>query len=297
MKITIVCGLLGSGKTTFIRNIAKGSTQKTVVLVNDFGKAGIDGEVFSASGIDSVELPSGCICCTLRFDLITSIKKIMAEYNPDHLIIEPSGIASPSGVIEALGEMGLRQYSIIGIVDSTEFVELYEAEVYSGFFEEQVSLSDIVLINKIDLIDEDLANKTAALVNTINPGAIVYRTVRAALDEPLPEGPEERTGNKTKGKRLNFETLSLTLTGSISARSVEDFFRELAGGRFGNIIRGKGLLNTDIGPQKFDLTFGNMESAVFNNRVTESRIVIIGYNLDMALIMKAANDRWETLIL
>src|ERR1039458_9521778 len=99
MKITIVSGLLGSGKTTFIQHIAATTPLKTVVLVNDFGKAGIDGEIFSGAGIDSIELPSGCICCTLKFDLITSIQKIIHEYAPEHLIIEPSGIASPSGVI------------------------------------------------------------------------------------------------------------------------------------------------------------------------------------------------------
>jgi G3E family GTPase len=60
MKTTVVCGLLGSGKTTFIRNFVKGGTEKIVVLVNDFGEAGIDGEIFSAGGIESVELPSGC---------------------------------------------------------------------------------------------------------------------------------------------------------------------------------------------------------------------------------------------
>ena len=78
MKTTIVCGLLGSGKTTFIKNHIKHAAEKTVVLVNDFGAAGIDGEIFSASGIESVELPSGCVCCTLKLDLITTIKKVIA---------------------------------------------------------------------------------------------------------------------------------------------------------------------------------------------------------------------------
>ena len=72
MKTTIVCGLLGSGKTTFIRSFVKHRHERTVVLVNDFGAVGIDGEVFSAGGIESVELPSGCVCCTLKFGLITT---------------------------------------------------------------------------------------------------------------------------------------------------------------------------------------------------------------------------------
>ena len=78
MKTTVVSGMLGTGKTTFIGQLLKESRARTVVLVNDFGALGIDGEVFSASGIDAVELPSGCVCCTLKFDLITTIERIRA---------------------------------------------------------------------------------------------------------------------------------------------------------------------------------------------------------------------------
>src|SRR5512135_775493 len=83
MKTTIVTGLLGSGKTTFIRHFLREAKERTVVLVNDFGKAGIDGEIFSAGGIESVELPSGCVCCTLKFDLITTVRKIIGNLAPE----------------------------------------------------------------------------------------------------------------------------------------------------------------------------------------------------------------------
>src|SRR5512147_2662837 len=115
MLITVVCGLLGSGKTTFIRNYVRGLTGRVVVLVNDFGAAGIDGEIFSAGGIETIELPSGCVCCTLRFDLITTIKKIAKEFEPEHLVIEPSGVASPSAVLEALEDAGAGPASVVGI--------------------------------------------------------------------------------------------------------------------------------------------------------------------------------------
>ena len=110
MKTTVVCGLLGSGKTTFIRNFAARVRRKTVVLVNDFGKTGIDGEILSRRGIESVELPSGCVCCTLKFDLITTVQRIMKQFSPEHLLIEPSGVASPSGVLEALESAGVSRH-------------------------------------------------------------------------------------------------------------------------------------------------------------------------------------------
>src|SRR5512140_184771 len=102
MKTTIVTGILGAGKTTFIQTFLKESKEKAVVLVNDFGRSGIDGDVFSAEGIEYIELPSGCVCCTLKVDLITTVQRIIRDFSPDHLVIEPSGIAAPSGVLEAL---------------------------------------------------------------------------------------------------------------------------------------------------------------------------------------------------
>ena len=182
MKTTVVCGLLGSGKTTFIRNFVTGSSEKTVVLVNDFGKTGIDGEIFSAGGIESVELPSGCVCCTLKFDLITTIHRIVKQFSPGHLLIEPSGVASPSGVLEALESVGIGPASVIGIVDATEFTELYDSGMYGSFFQDQIVNSDVILVNKTDLADESAIAAAERLIGSINPRAIQFRTVNARID-------------------------------------------------------------------------------------------------------------------
>lgn len=78
MKTTVVSGMLGSGKTTFIGNLLRDAGERAVVLVNDFGALGIDGEIVAAGGVEAVELPSGCVCCTLKFDLITTIERVIA---------------------------------------------------------------------------------------------------------------------------------------------------------------------------------------------------------------------------
>src|SRR5512139_1822259 len=156
MRTTVVCGLLGAGKTTFIRNFLGRGEERAVVLVNDFGAAGIDGEIFSAGGIESVELPSGCVCCTLKFDLITTIQKISKEFSPEHLLIEPSGVASPSAVLEALTSAGAGLVSVVGIIDATEFTELYDSGMYGSFFEDQITHADVILVNKTDLVREEM---------------------------------------------------------------------------------------------------------------------------------------------
>ncbi|TAN40554.1 MAG: GTP-binding protein [Nitrospirae bacterium] len=300
MKTTIVCGLLGSGKTTFIRNMVSASPLRTVVLVNDFGKAGIDGDLFADAGIDSVELPSGCVCCSLRSDLITTIRKIRAEHAPEQLIIEPSGIASPDGVIGALEELGIRQYSVIGVVDVSEFLELYEAEMYGDFFREQITSSDIILINKADRADEDLLKRTTALIESLNPRAVIYRTVKAVISEPLPEVPEARqaaSGSTAHRGRLRFDTISLSLAGDISHASMEAFLGDLGSERFGRVVRVKALLQTDRGPARFDLAYGNISSSLMNNPVRENRVVIIGEYLETGLINAEASRHWQAALI
>lgn len=193
MKTTVVCGLLGAGKTTFIRNFVTGRTEKTVVLVNDFGITGIDGEIFSADGIESVELPSGCVCCTLKFYLITTIQRIVKQFSPEHLLIEPSGVASPSGVLEAIESAGIGTASVIGIVDVTEFTELYGSGMYGSFFEDQIVNSDVILMNKIDLANEHLIAETERMISSINPRAILFRTRNAKIDAPLSVEPRVRS--------------------------------------------------------------------------------------------------------
>jgi G3E family GTPase len=286
MKTTVVCGLLGSGKTTFIKNFVSAGREKTVVLVNDFGKAGIDGELFSAGGIESVELPSGCVCCTLKFDLITTIQRIVKQFSPEHLLIEPSGVAAPSGVLEALESARTGPASVIGIVDVTEFTELYESGMYGSFFEDQIVNSDVILVNKTDLTDEPTIAAAERLVGSINPLAVLLRTVNATFNIPLPDAPLHREIHAS-GCHLHFETLSFRLDNRPVVDAFKIFFDDLAGGLYGSVARAKALINTAEGPYRFDSTFGKVNMVRFGKDVEESRLVVIGDGLDSAGIGQA----------
>jgi G3E family GTPase len=277
MKTTVVAGLLGAGKTTFIQNSIRTGTERVVVLVNDFGAAGIDGEVLSAEGIDTVELPSGCVCCTLRSDLITTIARIIKDFSPDHLMIEPSGIASPSGVLDALDSLGIAPVTVIGIVDATEFQELYEAEIYGAFFRDQVAAADIILINKTDLASEEVVKRTVGIIETLNPGALLFRTVNAGMDA-APKISISRKQVSSPAPHLHFSTISLKPAGKSDMDTVRSFFDGLAKGTFGNVVRAKALLETEKGPFRFDLTYGKIDVAPFAP-VSENRIVVIGNEL------------------
>lgn len=280
MKTTVVSGMLGSGKTTFIGHLLCDSRERTVVLVNDFGALGIDGEVFSAAGIEAVELPSGCVCCTLKFDLITTVERIRAGFDPEHLVIEPSGVASPSGVLEALESAGVGRVSVVGIVDATEFLELHEAGMFGTFFRDQIVNADVILVNKTDLAGPDATSRTAAVIETLNPAAILLRTVQARIEGPLPESRGAREVVTAGHVHFRFDAVSLRIPAGATFEAMERLMTDLAAGCCGNVVRAKALVATDRGPWRFDLAFGNRSSAAFPQPVADGRIVVIGEAVD-----------------
>jgi len=279
MKTKVVCGMLGAGKTTFIRNLLANSDERTVVLVNDFGKTGIDGEILSAGGIETIELPSGCVCCTLRFDLITTIQQIRERFSPEHLVVEPSGIASPSGVLEVLASLRISPVSVICVIDPREFTDVYETQMYGNFFEDQVRNADIVLINKTDLADSETIDHAESIVAEMNPSAITFRTVDANPDAQLPDVGGDHTNPVCSDAHIDMDSMSLTVKTGIPFTTVKDLFDELTRGLYGKIARAKALVQTDKGPYRFDLSAGRVDATPFDRNIDDCRIVVIGKDL------------------
>ncbi len=157
-KIFIISGFLGAGKTTLLKRILNFSDDlsKTVVLVNEFGKVGIDGALIkSTAAADIVELSSGCICCSLKIDMIQSLQILRYDYSPERIIIEATGVADPLSIIEALEDRALAPYfcleKTVTVVDS-DFWEAREA--FGHVFKSQMKQADIILLNKIDALDK-----------------------------------------------------------------------------------------------------------------------------------------------
>lgn len=279
MKTKVVCGMLGAGKTTFIRNLVTHSDERTVVLVNDFGKAGIDGEILNAGGIESIELPSGCVCCTLRFDLITTIQQIRERLSPERLVVEPSGLASPSGVLEVIASLGINPVTVICVIDPREFIDVYDTQMYGTFFEDQVRNADIVLINKIDLADAETTDHAESIVADMNPTAITFRTINTILEKPLPEVGGDHANPVNSDAHIDVESISLEIERGVSFSTVEDLFDGLTRGLYGKIARAKALVQTDNGPYRFDLSGGRVDITPFEKNIEKGRIVVIGQDL------------------
>ena len=186
MIVDIVFGFLGSGKTTFIIKALErwGTEEKIVVLVNEFGDVGIDGDLLTGQGGDVVELPSGCICCTLQTDFRSQMLEISRTIHPDRVIIEPTGVATIAqirSIVEAqLFEKTIEKINNILIADATGFMNLYKANRH--FVESQVGNARLALLNKCDRVDKRKAMVIQGAILAINPELTVLMTEFGAVD-------------------------------------------------------------------------------------------------------------------
>ncbi len=176
MKIHVVGGFLGSGKTTLLIRIAQRYVEdgkKVTILVNEAGEIGVDGATINNNGLNSIQLQEGCICCTLSGTLQSTMRDIEREFDPDILIIEPTGLALPHKVRELIrGTVTEDDVNTIGICDAMRFDKLREKK--EDFLRMQLQRSDVLWINKIDAVDFDKVFEVSSWLRSICPGVPIF---------------------------------------------------------------------------------------------------------------------------
>jgi len=178
MFTCIVGGFLGSGKTTLLMEMAKrcrSSGMSVAILVNEMGEVGIDGATLKAEGYDALELPDGCICCSLSGTLQNALKSIDRDIHPDILIIEPTGLALPHKVKELVHTSLIdSDYTIIiGIADAKRFHELMRTK--EEFFKRQLFAADTIMITKSDLVSDEEIRTIRNMIHSIYPDKRIMR--------------------------------------------------------------------------------------------------------------------------
>lgn len=185
IPVTVLAGFLGSGKTTLLNHILKNNNGLRIALiVNEFGEVGIDNELIIGADEEIVELNNGCLCCSVRGDLIKGIKKLIkGKKQFDYLVIETTGLANPGPVAQTFFmpemEKVTRLDSIITVVDGENFRRNLENSQTAA---EQIGFADIILLNKMDLVSEEQAKAIEADILKLNPYARILHSQHSQVD-------------------------------------------------------------------------------------------------------------------
>lgn len=249
LPVTIICGFLGAGKTTLINHLLRNPESETLaVLVNDFGSINIDRELIKVEAKNQIELSNGCICCTIQDDLVAgliSLTRMGQSFT--RVIVECSGVSHPAGVLKIFEtETVERLFTVDGVfclVDADAFPALDYQN--TELVIDQAAMSDIVLLNKIDLASEDAVKETAATLLEAQSKMKIHYVEQAAIAPAIlfgPAAPERSSATSLSPDNTHdndFETAAFQWDASVN---VGDFARMIEALPV-TILRGKGILN------------------------------------------------------
>jgi G3E family GTPase len=288
----IVTGFLGSGKTTLLKSALKKGLagRKVAFIVNDFGEIGIDGVVLKGMNVDRlVELPSGCICCTIGSRFALAVQEIVETYEPHLIVIETSGVTEPGPLISELSLVGVRTDSVITVADAENIIRFCKE---NETVVRQVEEADFVIINKTDLATPKELIRLEKHLRRLNPRAIFFPTTYGQVQDEILfatsaatywRRPVHSEGNDNRRLHLNQDSLtsfSFQREGVMVRHPFEAFLSKLPP----EIYRAKGIVkfsgegwssifNYTCGRSQLDW-LSPAEGNSFHNRA-----VVIGKNL------------------
>lgn len=186
-KIDIISGFLGAGKTTLIKKLIAEAYpgEKLVLIENEFGEISIDGGFLKDSGVQISEMSSGCICCTLVGDFNQALKDVQAQFHPDRILIEPSGVGKLSDVVVAVQnaaqeDSSLKLNSFVTVADVSK-VKVYMKN-FGEFYNNQIESAGTIILSRTQNLSQDKLEAAAALLRAKNPGAVILTTPWDQLD-------------------------------------------------------------------------------------------------------------------
>lgn len=184
IKIDVISGFLGAGKTTLIKKLFQSrlKDEKVVLIENEFGEIGVDGSFLKESGVEIKEINSGCICCSLVGDFSKSMKEIVEKFNPDRIIIEPSGVGKLSDIIKAIEkvEEPLKINIVATVVDGGKCKMYFKN--FGEFYDDQIKQANTIVVSKTDKLSDEKVLAAVELIKSLNEHATIVTTPVTELD-------------------------------------------------------------------------------------------------------------------
>ena len=288
MKILLVSGFLGAGKTTFIKELAKNINLEFVVLENEYADIGVDKDFLDEKNLNVWEMSEGCICCSMKGDFKSSIKRIYSEINPEYLVVEPTGVGMLSSIIENIRDINNNDIEILSpitLIDITSFSEYLET--FNNFFTDNLKNTGKVILTKLENSNyfeiENIKNEILKINNNLE---IITDDYRNFQKEWFADLLNKSIDNKIIDKNFSLKThinLRTFSKENVNLKTMDELgllLNRLVNGDFGKIYRAKGIVKIDGYWGKFNLVYKNFEMEPISDAKT-TKIVIIGNNLDI----------------
>lgn len=304
IPVTVISGFLGAGKTTLVNHLLSQNREYRIgVVVNEFGEVGIDGQLIVSEQEALIEINNGCVCCTVRADLVASVKEMLelAGHRLDRLIIETSGLADPAPVLQTfLADPDLRSRveleSVITVVDALHL----NGQLSDEIVREQIAFADTLILNKTDLVSQQalanignqvrLVNRTASVLHTAHsrvPVDALLGTRRFSLPNLLTIEPDilEDEGHDHEHD-ASISSCSVVTSGALDPERFNRWINQLVNDQGQRLMRMKGLLNFSSEARRFHFHSVHMLLEAVPGRrwedheTRDNRFVFIGRDLD-----------------
>ena len=299
MKVDIISGFLGAGKTTLIKKLLDTlvKDEKVAIVENEYGEVGIDGDLLKDRRIEVKEINSGCICCTIKGDFKQNILDIISNYRPDRIIIEPSGVANFSQVLESIKEAhieGLRINMKITMVDAQN-VHMYMKN-FGDFYRSQLVNANTIILTRVEKLSDKEITHVCNEIKTINNKANIITTELSKLSpERIIQVSEKKVENLIeninikKPKRIGlrrvsapefFENWGVETPKTFEYSELVKILNEFQNNKHGEVLRAKGIIKSkDNKWFKFDFVPNDISIVNYKSDYT-GRVCVIGRNLN-----------------
>jgi G3E family GTPase len=303
IPVTLLTGYLGAGKTTLLNRILTYEHGKKIaVIVNEFGEVGIDHQLVIDADEEIFEMNNGCICCTVRGDLIRIIGNLMRRRDKfDHLVIETTGLADPAPVIQTFfvdDDVQAQTHldAVVTMVDAKHIAQHWDAEEV----QEQIAFADVIALNKTDLVTSEILDQLEQKIRQMNAIAKIYRTQNAELDldqilgvsafnlDRALEIDPDFLGEEAHQHDETVRSIAIVEPGAVEGEKLNQWMSKLVETQGPDIFRMKGILNLVGQEQRFVFQGVHM---IFDGRrdrdwkpseTRQNQLVFIGRNLQAA---------------